>query len=318
LTCVTDGGDQYGISETSAFKIQIAGTLQTSNFRTENGYDYLTIRGEKYSGTTPPPQQSFNVGEKITWHSDGSVVDDGWTLCIVPDDCSYNSGTSYTITRLVEGEKMRVMNIPPGVQDLTVRMRSELDLDINLFTAANIEAPFMTYLDGTDPGWTPKVSDGGTSAKLCADGCTTSARIPRTGTFQDGQVLQIDVSSDMGDELLYVEEVTESLILMVASYATSGGVITVAWQGSNTRCARQHQAAWLGELPEDMVGRVDTSAPINEEPTASPTLPPTDAPTLSPTDAPTLSPTDAPTLSPTGTCTVSFSSFIVLPAIAHV
>jgi len=41
---------------------------------------------------------------------------------------------------------------------------------------------------------------------------------------------------------------------------------------------------------------------------------PTAPPTLSPTDAPT----DAPTLNPTGTCTVSFSSFIVLPAIAHV
>ena len=31
-----------------------------------------------------------------------------------------------------------------------------------------------------------------------------------------------------------------------------------------------------------------------------------------------VAPTASPTLSPTGTCTVSFSSFIVLPAIAHV
>ena len=235
--------------------------------------------------------------------------------------CTYNPGSEYAIDGLPAGQFLHVMNIPAGTRDVTVRLAAPQDLDINLFTATDTNNAFMTYTDG-HTFTSPKTTPGGTSVQLCADGCSTHARIPRTGSFPNGAVLNIEVTSDMGDELMYIEEVTEDIVLKVRSYALCDGVITVAWRGSAS-CLHQLPATWLGEVTEDMQTLLPDTvvAEAQEEAVAAaaePTLaagPPAIVPV---TDAPTLSPTDSPTASPTGTCTGSVSSFIVLPAIAHV
>ena len=172
------------------------------------------------------------------------------TIAVASAGCTYNPGSEYAITGLEAGKSIHVMNIPAGVRDLTVRLAAPLDLDINLYTATDTN-PFMVYSDGRS-FTSPKTTPSGTSVQLCADGCSAHARIPRTGSFPNGAVLNIDVTGQSGDELMYIEEVTtEDLVLKVRSYALCDGAITVAWRGS-AGCAEQQPATWLGEVTEDM------------------------------------------------------------------
>ena len=54
------------------------------DFSTENGYDYLTIDGQRYGGRTGPSEVLLQPGAVITWYSDGSVGRAGWTVCLTP------------------------------------------------------------------------------------------------------------------------------------------------------------------------------------------------------------------------------------------
>jgi hypothetical protein len=173
------------------------------------------------------------------------------TIAVASAGCTYNTGSEYAITGLEAGKSIHVMDIPVGVRDVTIRLAAPMDLDINLYTATDTNNAFMTYSDG-HTFTSPKTTPGGTSVQLCADGCSAHARIPRTGSFPNGAVLNIDVTGQSGDELMYIEEVTtEDLVLKVRSYALCDGVITVAWRGS-AGCTEQQPAAWLGEVTEDM------------------------------------------------------------------
>merc|ERR1719245_67271 len=49
-------------------------------FDTESGYDWLTVGGSRYSGTSGPASSSGYTGT-ITWESDYSVTKSGWKLC---------------------------------------------------------------------------------------------------------------------------------------------------------------------------------------------------------------------------------------------
>jgi len=48
-------------------------------FSTESGYDFLTVGGSQYSGTSGPASGSYSGA--ISWSSDYSVTNSGWKLC---------------------------------------------------------------------------------------------------------------------------------------------------------------------------------------------------------------------------------------------
>jgi len=56
------------------------------SFRTENGYDKLTVGGKRYSGNDGPVGVNMKGGDVMTWRADGSVNRKGWKICGKPLD----------------------------------------------------------------------------------------------------------------------------------------------------------------------------------------------------------------------------------------
>jgi len=84
--CETDGNciqsknhpSNYGNNEActiSAWGVDV--TVEA--FSTESGYDYLTVAGSRYSGSSGPA--SGTISGDIRWASDYSVTRSGWRLC---------------------------------------------------------------------------------------------------------------------------------------------------------------------------------------------------------------------------------------------
>merc|ERR1719499_1036936 len=69
----------YGNGESCS--IQLAGSVSISveAFNTERSYDWLTMGGSRYSGTSGPSSGSYTG--VISWSSDYSVTKSGWKLC---------------------------------------------------------------------------------------------------------------------------------------------------------------------------------------------------------------------------------------------
>lgn len=55
--------------------------MTPDGFSTERYYDYLTVNGQRFSGTVGPAGVTVEASSTITWTTDGSVVSSGWTLC---------------------------------------------------------------------------------------------------------------------------------------------------------------------------------------------------------------------------------------------
>jgi len=70
---------QYGNNE--ACTIQLGGSVPVTveAFSTESSYDFLTVGGQAYSGSSGPSSGSYTGS--ITWASDYSVTSTGWRLC---------------------------------------------------------------------------------------------------------------------------------------------------------------------------------------------------------------------------------------------
>jgi len=86
--CVEDGAScisslnhpsNYGNNQVC--NIILAGdvTIQVAAFNTESRYDYLSMGGRSYSGTSGPSSGTYSG--VITWSSDYSVSKSGWKLC---------------------------------------------------------------------------------------------------------------------------------------------------------------------------------------------------------------------------------------------
>lgn len=58
--------------------------LSVEHFRTESYFDFLTIDGQKYSGSTEPPH--IQNPSSIGWYSDYSLRRSGWKLCLEAND----------------------------------------------------------------------------------------------------------------------------------------------------------------------------------------------------------------------------------------
>jgi len=68
----------YGNNEACTIKAnEVAVTVDA--FSTESGYDFLTMGGKEYAGTSGPPGGTYSG--TISWNTDGSVVNSGWKLC---------------------------------------------------------------------------------------------------------------------------------------------------------------------------------------------------------------------------------------------
>ena len=69
----------YGNNEACAIDANnVAFTVDA--FSTESGYDFLTVGGVQYSGSSGPASGSYSG--TISWSSDYSVTNSGWKLCI--------------------------------------------------------------------------------------------------------------------------------------------------------------------------------------------------------------------------------------------
>merc|ERR1719454_718764 len=79
--CVSSSNYPGNYGNNQACSVQLWGDipLRTEAFNTESGYDYLTVGGTPYSGSSGPPSGSYTGA--MTWSSDYSVVRSGWRIC---------------------------------------------------------------------------------------------------------------------------------------------------------------------------------------------------------------------------------------------
>ena len=82
--CATDGIGNYGNSEACTIQVNVAGSLTATSFSVESGYDYVTIGGTQYSGSSGPNNVAVAAGTSFSWYADGSVTYPGWTICLAP------------------------------------------------------------------------------------------------------------------------------------------------------------------------------------------------------------------------------------------
>jgi len=78
--CVSSNNhpSNYGNDQECEIKLYDV-ALSVDEFNTESRYDYLTVDGTRYSGTSGPASGSYTG--VITWASDYSVTKSGWKLC---------------------------------------------------------------------------------------------------------------------------------------------------------------------------------------------------------------------------------------------
>lgn len=71
----------YSNNAQCTFTVLESTYLSVVSFSTEPGTDYLTVGRTQYSGTTGPTGVSVTTGSTITWYSDGSIANSGFTIC---------------------------------------------------------------------------------------------------------------------------------------------------------------------------------------------------------------------------------------------
>ena len=78
--------NDYAYSKTCTIAVNETGRLNVVDFDIQENspcsYDYLTVGGTKYCGTTGPPQNArINSGDTITWTSNYFTVKKGFKIC---------------------------------------------------------------------------------------------------------------------------------------------------------------------------------------------------------------------------------------------
>ena len=74
-------GTTYGNYAQCMVSILQNDTLRVEAFDTQAGYDFVTLRGERYSGQRGPHALSVFPGDNFTWASDSKYEYDGWRIC---------------------------------------------------------------------------------------------------------------------------------------------------------------------------------------------------------------------------------------------
>merc|ERR1712060_915030 len=71
---------EYGDDEVCIISINGIGSISATNFKTEEGYDFLYLGDVNYSGNQGP--NSVTPTQAIVWSTDGSITErPGWELC---------------------------------------------------------------------------------------------------------------------------------------------------------------------------------------------------------------------------------------------
>ena len=83
----------YGSSQECKIRVNKDGRLNVMDFVTESFYDYLTVGGQKYGGTTGPDNIVVSANDNIAWESDGSTNKKGFKICMDPDPCPSVDGS---------------------------------------------------------------------------------------------------------------------------------------------------------------------------------------------------------------------------------
>eukprot|EP00966_Prymnesium_polylepis_P003863 88282-Prymnesium_polylepis.1 len=98
--CVTDGyGSSYGGNEHCSISANTQLSASSTYFATEFYYDTLTIGSNTYSGSTGPVNVPMLAGATMTWTSDNSVHDGGFTICATTcATCLGTNGICYPYT----------------------------------------------------------------------------------------------------------------------------------------------------------------------------------------------------------------------------
>merc|ERR1719499_888912 len=69
----------YGNSQECTINLYGSIDISVDAFNTESRYDWLTVGGSRYSGTTGPSSGTYTG--TISWETDSSVTRAGWKLC---------------------------------------------------------------------------------------------------------------------------------------------------------------------------------------------------------------------------------------------
>merc|ERR1719199_2443434 len=81
-TCITEGTGAYANSETCSFTLNVGAEVASTEWAVESGFDYITVAGTQQSASFAT--NTFAAGTEFSWHTDGSVTMEGWTLCATP------------------------------------------------------------------------------------------------------------------------------------------------------------------------------------------------------------------------------------------
>mmetsp|Transcript_146439 Transcript_146439/g.467809 ORF Transcript_146439/g.467809 Transcript_146439/m.467809 type:complete len:619 (+) Transcript_146439:69-1925(+) len=89
--CVTSANypSDYGRSQACTITALEAGTMKVEAFDIEPCCDMLEVKvnGSTYGGTKGPQGVVLDVGDILSWTSDGSAVESGWKLCLPQAEC---------------------------------------------------------------------------------------------------------------------------------------------------------------------------------------------------------------------------------------
>jgi hypothetical protein len=78
--CVTEGAGPHGNNEDCTIQANVDLVASAIEFVTEAGFDWVSIGGVQYSGTSGPSQVLMSAGDTMVWRSDWSVVNEGSTI----------------------------------------------------------------------------------------------------------------------------------------------------------------------------------------------------------------------------------------------
>ena len=79
---MSDGEGEYGNNEECTIRALRSLVVTATEFHTEQGHDFLTIKGTQFHGSEDAPQSvPLAQGAEMQWSSDGSVTAPGFMLC---------------------------------------------------------------------------------------------------------------------------------------------------------------------------------------------------------------------------------------------
>ena len=170
MGCEVSRGTSYGNNEVASIAVTGPGMVKFTFFTTEAGYDFLTILGTAYSGSSMPGDIEIPAGtHEIVWRSDGSVTTGGWIFRLesgasailsveVPQGTSIpRTADSLLILTASEGGEMAtgittplVDYNPPTIVPVSVQCE-DLDPSIGVYTGfcnvrrAEVEVGVVSY-----------------------------------------------------------------------------------------------------------------------------------------------------------------------------